>query len=48
MLPLIVSNTGIRVRMVKDPEFKKVPEKLPLPKADTGNQVPSPTSRSLR
>lgn len=25
MLPLISSNTGIRVRMVKDPEFKKVP-----------------------
>jgi hypothetical protein len=23
MLPLIVSNTGIRVRMVKDPEFSK-------------------------
>lgn len=44
MLPLIISNTGIRVRMVKDPEFKKVPEKLPLPKADTENQVPSPTS----
>ncbi|MBN2667133.1 MAG: carboxypeptidase-like regulatory domain-containing protein [Bacteroidales bacterium] len=47
MLPLIVSNTGIRVRMVKDPEFKKVQEKLPLQKADTGNQVPSPTSISL-
>jgi len=25
MLPLLISNTGIRVRMVKDPEFKKVP-----------------------
>jgi hypothetical protein len=48
MLPLIVSNTGIRVRMVKDPEFKKVPEKQPLPMGDTGNQVLSPTSRSLR
>jgi len=47
MLPLIVTNTGFRVRMVKDPEFKKVPEKQPLQKADTGNQVPSPTSISL-
>jgi len=25
MLPLLTSNKGIRVRMVKDPEFKKVP-----------------------
>lgn len=48
MLPLIVSNTGIRVRMVKDPEFKKVPEKQPLQKADTGNQVLSPPAISLR
>ena len=31
MLPLIVTNTGIRVRMVKDPEFSKVPSA----KADT-------------
>jgi len=27
MLPLIVTNTGIRVRMVKDPEFSKMPPK---------------------
>lgn len=29
MLPLIVTNTGIRVRMVKDPEFSKVPVTTP-------------------
>lgn len=41
MLPLIVTNTGIRVRMVKDPEFRMAP----VIKADTCSGVCCPAGR---